>query len=283
VVGPLPSPVGPALFRVNAILTAQETSFEEARPELLDQVRQARAQAVIEAEVEALRDLLAGGATLEDLAGQSEMELGEIVWTGEQEDGIAAYNGFRAAAQEATPDDFPEIEFLEDGSVFALRVDEIRPPEVPPLEEVRERARRLAGAAALRDALAGQAQHDIAALVGGESFAARGYAGAQTLADLTRGSPAEALPAPASDAIFAMETGEVRLVEGEDAVFLLRLDEVALPESDEQAGGLRQALESQAANSIAQDMLTAVARAIEAEVGITVNDAALDAVHSQMQ
>ena len=34
IVGPLDSAVGPALFRVNAVLAAQETTFEEALPEL---------------------------------------------------------------------------------------------------------------------------------------------------------------------------------------------------------------------------------------------------------
>ena len=36
VVGPLPSTVGPALFRVNAIMLPQETPFEEARAQLSD-------------------------------------------------------------------------------------------------------------------------------------------------------------------------------------------------------------------------------------------------------
>ena len=39
----------------------------------------------------------------------------------------------------------------------------------------------------------------------------------------------------------------------------------------------------EAAAGMAQDILTAAARAVEAETGITVNDAAVNAVHAQIQ
>ena len=65
VVGPLPSDIGPALFRMNAILAAQETPFESVRDDLAVEVQLAAARAAITAKVEAVDDLLAGGATLE--------------------------------------------------------------------------------------------------------------------------------------------------------------------------------------------------------------------------
>ncbi|MBL9060023.1 MAG: hypothetical protein JNK88_08380, partial [Mangrovicoccus sp.] len=45
---------------------------------------------------------------------------------------------------------------------------------------------------------------------------------------------------------------------------------------------LRQALDTQAAQVIAADLLTAVARSVETEVGVTVNDAAINAVQSRL-
>ncbi|MDR9483484.1 MAG: SurA N-terminal domain-containing protein, partial [Salibaculum sp.] len=67
VVGPQPSPLGPALFRVNAVLAAQETPFEEARGVLREDRAAARARRVIEDQIEPVTDLLAGGGRLEDL------------------------------------------------------------------------------------------------------------------------------------------------------------------------------------------------------------------------
>ena len=42
IVGPQPSPLGPALFRVNAVLPAQNTSYEDALPELRERLPDAR-------------------------------------------------------------------------------------------------------------------------------------------------------------------------------------------------------------------------------------------------
>ena len=96
VVGPLPSEFGPALFRINGILEGRSTSFDEAEPELRDQVAADRARRVIEAQAQDMDDLLAGGATLEELAQETEMELGQINWTNESFEGVAAYDGFRS-------------------------------------------------------------------------------------------------------------------------------------------------------------------------------------------
>ncbi|MEM9845646.1 MAG: SurA N-terminal domain-containing protein, partial [Pseudomonadota bacterium] len=74
VVGPVQTSLGPALFRVNAELAAQDTTFEEAQPFLRDLLAADRARRVIDAMVETVDDLLAGGATLEELVDETDME-----------------------------------------------------------------------------------------------------------------------------------------------------------------------------------------------------------------
>ncbi|MFN4099948.1 MAG: SurA N-terminal domain-containing protein, partial [Pararhodobacter sp.] len=64
VVGPLPSNVGPALFRMNAILNAQEVPFEDAREELRGELASDTARRAIVDQLEDFDDLLAGGASL---------------------------------------------------------------------------------------------------------------------------------------------------------------------------------------------------------------------------
>ncbi|NCM98254.1 MAG: peptidyl-prolyl cis-trans isomerase, partial [Rhodobacterales bacterium] len=68
VVGPLQSDLGPALYRMNAILAAQETSFDQARDQLVVEFQLDAARRAIGDRAEAINDALAGGATLEDLA-----------------------------------------------------------------------------------------------------------------------------------------------------------------------------------------------------------------------
>jgi peptidyl-prolyl cis-trans isomerase D len=68
IIGPLPSRLGPALYRVNAVLEATETSFEEARADLREELADEAARREIAVMREEIDDLLASGATLEELA-----------------------------------------------------------------------------------------------------------------------------------------------------------------------------------------------------------------------
>jgi peptidyl-prolyl cis-trans isomerase D len=281
IVGPVETPLGPALFRVNGILPAQKVGFEEAREELLQEYAADQAARLVGEQIEPISDLLAGGATLEELAQETDMELGHIEWTPQSEDGIAAYEAFREAAAAAQPGDFPEVSELDDGGIFALRVDEIRPPTLPPLEEVREqviadwqrdlRALRMAEkAAALADAIERGA--DMAAL-GLELSEEKG---------LKRDSFLEGVPADFTRTLFAMKPGEARVVRGEDAAFLLRLDAVhAADPDDPDLAATRERISERYAQAVAQDVLAAFTEAVEAEAGISLDTAAINAVHAQ--
>jgi peptidyl-prolyl cis-trans isomerase D len=282
VVGPLPSPVGPALFRVNAILNAQSTPFDDARDALRADLARDRAGNILGSEVEPLNDLLAGGATLEDIAAESEMELGKIAWRGPG-DGIAQYDAFNTAAQAVTPDDFPEIMVAEDGSIFALRLDEIVPPRVPALDDIREEVTAATRAAAIRAALAVQAEDMVARLSEGTGFDTLGLSSV-TRDGISRRSGAEGLPFQTLEAIFDMEAGQARLIDAGAEIVVLRLDSVTQPDQNApNAQALRAALTDQAGQEMAQEVLTRLARAIEAEAGISINQAALNAVHTQIQ
>ena len=93
-------------------------------------------------EVEPIEDLLAGGATLEDLAAETRLQSGEITWyEGLSSFGarnIDRYDEFRSAAAVAAVGDFPEVLELADGGIFALRLDEVIEPALRPFDEVKE-------------------------------------------------------------------------------------------------------------------------------------------------
>ncbi|MCL4674692.1 MAG: SurA N-terminal domain-containing protein, partial [Pararhodobacter sp.] len=140
VTGPHMTNLGPALFRMNAILNAQETPYSEARAELRAELAGDAARRAIADQQEGFDDLLAGGATLEDLANETPMVLGTIDWSRDTSEGIAAYTEFAAAAAAISADDFPELTGLADGGLFALRLDAITPPTPRPLDSVRAEA-----------------------------------------------------------------------------------------------------------------------------------------------
>ncbi|MCA8879768.1 MAG: SurA N-terminal domain-containing protein [Rhodobacteraceae bacterium] len=282
VVGPLPSPVGPALFRVNAILTAQETPFEEARATLAEDLQQEGARDLLDGQREKLNDLLAGGATLEDLADKTDMQLGQITWTGSEDQGIAAYEGFRTAAETVTEDDYPEIHSLEDGALYAIRLDSVTPPEVPPLADVHDKAAELAQAKATHDALVAKATALAAQVSDGGDLAALGLT-PKSLTGLTRRGVIAELPPGAIDTVFKLEPGKADVIAGADDAYVVRLDSVTPPDpAAPESQALRTAVDNQAAQGIASDLLTALAQSIEAKEGFTINQAAVNAVHSRL-
>lgn len=285
VVGPLPSELGPALYAMNAILLAQEVGFEEARDSLSEEVALDRARRMIADRAQELDDLLAGGATLQELAAEAGMEFGTVEVTAEGGEGIAAYAEFREVALAATPDDFPELHEMEDGGVFALQLDELRAPTLRPLAEVRLQAAELWRAAETTTRLLAEAEAladapDLAA-----AAAERGLEVVE-VAPITRDGFVEGLPEGGVEALFGMAEGESLALAGsgeEATAHVMRLTSVALPAAeDEAAAQMRAALDSQARQGIAQDALELFTRAIEDEAGVSLNSAAINAVHAQM-
>lgn len=289
VTGPHPTAFGPALFRMNAILAAQITSFEDARPMLRDELAQDRARRVIADQIDLFEDLLAGGAELEELAAQTDMELGRILFRNDTSDGIAAYSGFRSAARAAREGAFPTVEVLDDGGVFALRLDGIVPPQVQPLDDViiqviedwadAETLRRLsAQAEAVRDALNAGAEPDSFGL------------SIEAVEGIQREGFVQGLPRSLIAAAFELSQDEVRIVPGTDPdsgaplVHVLWLDAVIAAETDsDEARRIIEGYSASVRQSLQSDLFAYFARRLESEVPVQINDAAVQAVHSSFR
>ena len=285
VVGPVDSALGPALFRVNAALDARETPLSEVRDDLAREVSIDRARRQLEDMVDTFDDRLAAGATLEDLAAETEMEVGRLDYrpgVGTEAGEIVGYEGFREAARAASPDDFPQVEILEDGGLFALRVDEVVPPRVPPLAEIRDRVAEDWRAAETARRLASQAEAALADLAGGVSLGAGGAA-VETAEGVTRDAQLEGVPPVLISRAFEMEPGARTVVRGDGDAYILELREVTEPDpGDEQMAMLERALSQQAAQGRAGDALQLYIRALMAREGISFDQPALNAVHSQV-
>ena len=281
VVGPLDSDLGPALFRVNAVLAAEETPFEEAAPELRAELATDQARRVIQTDAETINDLIAGGATLEDLAERTDLELATLDFTEGSTEGPAAYEAFRTAAAAATEGAYPELVNLDDGGIFALRLDGITPPAVEPLDAVRDRLDAAWQAAAEKTAILTRAEE----IAGGTDtdLAAQGLL-PQTQANLTRGSFVADTPADFMRTVFAMAPGEVRALPTEAGAVIVRLDAVTPADltADRVAAQVAD-IQAQAAASLSQDVFDAYAEAVRARTDVTIDQAAVNAVNAQLQ
>lgn len=283
VVGPQDTNLGPALFRVNAVLAAEETTFEEAAPELRDELATDQARRVIQADAETINDLIAGGATLEDLAERTELELQTIDYTAGSTEGPAAYEAFRTAATAATKGAYPELVDLDDGGIFALRLDAVTPPAVQPLEDVRARLEDAWRAAAEKTAVLEQAQAIANDVASDTDLSALALTPTPS-ANLTRGSFVADTPEGFMRTVFEMAPGETRVLPTETGAIIVRLNEVKAADlASERLTAQAADITSQASAGIAQDVFDAFAEAVRARTDVTIDQAAVNAVNAQMQ
>lgn len=318
VAGPAPSDLGPALYSMNAILEPVSIPFEQAREDLRIEAAVDRARRQIEDQSGDFADLLAGGATLEDMAKDTPMQLGQIDWSQDAEaepESIAAYPEFRTRAAAVTERDFPELTDLEDGGVFALRLDKIEPPALIPFAEVRDRVaedwlqnethrqllalaedRHMAAQAAAEAAAdpvpiaatdpVAQAAGAMAAAVPAPAAPEEGTAKpAQVMTGLTRGGFINGVPQDVVTQAFEIdEPGQMQIVDAENRVFLVTLDAIHPAAGDDgEAAQVREGIDARLSDSMRQDVFEYFTRALQAQVGITLNQTAIDAVNAQVQ
>ena len=268
---------------MNAVLQASEITFEDAREDLEGEFASDRARREIDAMLGELDDLLAGGATLEELAAETEMQLGTIDWRQDVTDGIAAYEGFRAAAVLATQDDFPELIELDEGGVVALRVNEVREPALQPLSDVRPDVIAAWETAETAKRAEAQAQEAAQAIRNGREMAALDLPLA-TDREIMRDAYLDGAPAGFVENIFQMEAGDVRVFTAEGGAALVRLDTIHTPvQDDAEALAVKTQFNAQTEQEIATDALQMFTTRLQATADIEINQQAIDALMTQFQ
>ncbi|SIQ29783.1 peptidyl-prolyl cis-trans isomerase D [Paracoccus thiocyanatus] len=319
VAGPAGSDLGPALFSMNAILEPLDIPFEQARDDLRVEAAIDRARRQIEERAGEFADLLAGGATLEDIAQDTPMKLDRIDWDqGAEADpnGIDAYPEFRERAAELTEKDFPELFEAEDGAVFALRLDEIVPPTLIPFDEVRDQVaedwtrnelhrqllaladeQRVQAEAAADpgiESAPAAATAPVAQALGAEAMGADAPTLAQAKPAPDLGRPATALarggfiagvPQDVVTQAFEIdEEGATEVVDAEDRVFLVTLDKIHPARTDgDEARQIGEGISARLADSLRQDVFDYFTRALQVQAGVTLNQTAVDAAGAQVQ
>ena len=281
IIGPVDSIFGPALFRVNAVLDATEVTFEEARDDLRSELAEGAARRAILEEFQVIEDALAGGAEIEDLAEETMLQFGTIDFDETSEEGIAAYDGFREAAVLAADGDFPQAIELSDGGVFALRLDDIVPPRVPLLSEIEDDVAAAWTADGLRAALESRALEIIAEIA--VSGARLEDLGLELLPQTGVGRQdfIPEMPFGTVPQVYDMETaGELAVLPGADRALILRLDAIQPGNlNDPQVAFMREFIQERANESLTQDMFESFGQAMEAEVGLSLNQQVINAVH----
>lgn len=283
IIGPFASDLGPALFRMNAVIAPQETSFEGARTALATEMQTDAARRAISDKVEPVDDLLAGGATLEDLAAAQSMTLETFDYAEGADDNaaIAAYPAFRKAAAALAEGDFPEAILLDDGGLVAMRLDAVVPPTPIPLRDIRAKVTEAQHADALAKALAARAIAIKAGVEAGAPLASFGKVEVTSQTD--RQGVIEGLPAEVIAAAFTLAKGDLQVIETVEFTGVLQLDGITAANlASADAKAMRDAIEAQARQAIAQDAFALFSSGLTNAAGISLDQNAINAVHAQI-
>jgi peptidyl-prolyl cis-trans isomerase D len=280
IVGPVDSKLGPALFRINAILAEQITPFEDARAEITAELEGEAARRLVFDMVPDIDDLLAAGDTLETLAKDTDMELGTISLTADTSEGIAAYENFRTVANQTQKGDFPEINDLADGGIFALRVDEVKKPALRPLAEVKDQVITDWKQAETVRLLTLKADALKETLNAGGDF---GDLVAQTETGKRRADFIENTPPQLLGEMFNLDPGQASVIAGTDSVFVARLDKINAFDPDAEENQLLvKAIQQQIDAQIGTDLLGVFAEALREEAGVSINQPAINQINTQL-
>ncbi len=282
VVGPVQSSLGPALFRMNAILPAQVTTYDQARPELALELQTEAARKDISARIEAIDDALAGGATLDELAKSEKLTVKSMDYASGADDNadIAKYAAFRKAADALAQGDFAQATVLEDGGVVAMTMLDTVPPTPRPLADVKDKVTAALQAKKLAMALTLEATAKLALISVGTDMATLGKV--VVTPTVERGATVDGGAPALLDATFAMKAGDVQLVNKDGFVAIVRLDSITPATKNPKAAEQRDTLKGQLAQSFASDIFDTYTKSIQADRTLTIDQSVIDAIHSQM-
>lgn len=279
---PVQTALGPVIYRVNAVLEATTVTFEEARADLTGEFTADRAQRSILDQIDTIDDLLVGGASLEELAEETDMTTAQLDYSPDVSEGIAGYDAFREEAARLTTSDFPEIRQLSDGGIFAVRLDEIVAPALPALSDIRDdviAAWTSDQTAQKLLALGTELQEKVAS---GSTMEELDLS-PTTEIDLGRSDFIEGAPIGMLAEVFDLEDGGVTFVQGANGVSaLVELTNISAPNlATQQARAVLGQLNGAASEGLAADVYQLFGTAIQNQYGLSLDQAAVNAVLSQ--
>jgi peptidyl-prolyl cis-trans isomerase D len=287
IVGPVTTPLGPGLYRINAVLAAETTPFEEVRDDLARSRALETAARQILDETSAIEDLVAGGATAEEIASETVLELGTIALNSATTGGLAADPAFREAAEAASLGQETDLVELADGGLATLRVDAIEPPALLPLAEVRDRVAADWTADRTTEALTELADGFAVELHDGltvTALAERLGVERRTAGPLARGESVPGAPAELVADIFAADADGTVIRRDGDGVILARLGAVEPFDPTNSANApIVTELRDQFRTQAADDVLTLYTAALREAAGVRVNQSLVESTLARFQ
>ncbi|MEM9229769.1 MAG: SurA N-terminal domain-containing protein [Pseudomonadota bacterium] len=275
VFGPVQSDLGPSLYRVNAILAAQTRSLDDVSNELRAELASDAAIDAVLDLIDPVQDLLAAGATLEEVAQETGLGFGEIGLTAVPADsGLGADLTFRAEAFEAEVGEERDLVELDNGGIAAVRVERVDPPMLRPYEDETAAIRENWAAAARAAALAEQAATLKAQLDEGRQFAsvAEGLERRDFGPVNRNGAIDPDLPPELLSRVFELDQSASAVIEDLDGAVLVQVTGVTAfdPDAAENADRV-EALKTELNSSLSSTLFQAYAQQLVDATSVSIN------------
>jgi peptidyl-prolyl cis-trans isomerase D len=242
---PIKTPLGWHLLRVVKIEPAATQSFDEAKPKIAAEMKLQDAADRLDKIANQADDALAGGAALADIAAKYGLKTTTVAAadeTGHDPDGApvalpVASDEILKAVFATNPGDTSRILDAKDGSIFAIHIDKVAPPEVKPLAAVKDKAVTAWQEEQKRESATKAAEALAAATTpGGELTLVKAAADKKlTLlapTPLSRSdSGGQTVPAALVTKLFAAKQGDVVTASDAGGAFAAQLKEIQTPET----------------------------------------------------
>jgi len=278
VTGPFDTDLGPSLFRLIDIQEAKTAGFDAVKENLSNELALSEAVKEIATLAQQFDDLLASGASLEELALETPLEFKTTAYfPGAVDSEITKYEGFRDAATTVSTKDFPEIITLSDGSVLALRLDETLEPALKPLDEVYQSVLENWISSKKNELLRNQAELYVS---NGNIKSMK----SDKFEEISRDDFSDETPPALLATVFEMNSGEYKIENLDDTIAIIRLVEIkdGITDKPEEAEILK-SLEMQIKSTLSQDLFRIMVSEIQKSRGIAVDESAINAVHVNFQ
>jgi peptidyl-prolyl cis-trans isomerase D len=283
---PVKTPLGWHILRVVKIEPPVTQTFDEAKPKLeADLVHQEAVDRIYKV-ANKVDDVLAGGATLSDVAEKFGMkattvEAVDVSGHDPQDKPVTlpvSASDVLKLAFATNEGQTSRVTETPDGAIFAVHVDKVIPSQVKPLDEVKDKAIAAWQADRRREIVAKQAEELAAAVTPASKLATvAGEKGLKATISppFTRHPENDTAVPPALVAkLFAAKPGEVVTAADATGSYVAQLDEVQRPEDVSQtaAAGLSHELDTAQQVDLAEEFT----RALRARLPVEIHREALD-------
>ena len=281
VTGPFKTELGTAIYRVNKIIPAVTKTVEDEYDRIKNSIALEKASAELSELVNRTNDEIAAGASLEDIANNTQMVFGTLeVFKDAELPSFANTPSFSSILQSGR-NYASDVQFNDDGGIFSLRIDGTNDPFVKDFVDVKALVKEQAEGQKLISTLESKAT----------SIVEEQKQSGQKLLELVQNQRYEIVknkkfsrfakivnfPENLITEIFSMKQNESKVVLGTEKAFIVQLNGIIPSEPVGEEGALlKEQISSQFVLSLEQDIVSALIDGLKSNHSLDISQKAID-------